>query len=124
MVEIRRCLDTYALMEIVKENSKFASYLTLDFVITEITLVEFYGVILREFGEEAAGFWYDRLERYALPVERAVLKEAMRFKFTHRKADISFFDAAGYTFSFKHGYLFVTGDKEFERFSGVEFRKK
>lgn len=124
MVEIRKCLDTYALVEISKENPKFVGYLNSDFVLTDLTLAEFYLVILREEGENVADFWFKKLERYSLPVNKELLIEAIKFRYENRKADISFFDAVGYIFSIKNGYSFVTGDKEFKDLPGVEFKKK
>lgn len=124
MVEIAKCLDTYALMEIAKGNPKFAEYLNSDFLITEITLAEFYAVLLREYGEQTAEYWFKKLERYAIHVNKNILIEAIKFRHENRKKNISFFDAVGYIFSVKNGYYFVTGDKEFEKFNNVEFRKK
>lgn len=124
MAEIKKCLDTYALVEISKENQKFYEYFTYDFVLTDLTLTEFYLVVLREEGEKTADYWFRKLEQYSLPVEREILIEAIKFKHEHRKEHISFFDAVGYIFSLKKGYLFVTGDKEFEKLPGVEFKKK
>jgi|SRR3989338_232172 len=124
MVEIKRCLDTYALVEIAKENPKFAEYLNSEFVLTDLTLAEFYSVVLREEGEKVADYWFRRLERYALSVSKEVLIEAIKFKYENRKAGISFFDVVGYIFSIKNGYYFVTGDKEFEKLPNVEFKKK
>ena len=37
MDDIKRCLDTYALMEIYLGNEKFAHYLNVDFVINDLT---------------------------------------------------------------------------------------
>jgi predicted nucleic acid-binding protein len=124
MVEIRKCLDTYALIEISKGNSKFADYLKSAFIISDLTLAEFYGVLLREEGESIADYWYKKLERYSLPVSKELLIESVKFKYENRKSNISFFDAVGYIFSLKNGCFFVTGDKEFERFPNVEFNKK
>ena len=124
MVEIRKCLDTYALIEISNGNSKFVGYLDSDFVITDLTLVEFYSVILREYNEQTADYWFKKLEQYSVSVEKSILKEAVKFRYENRKSNISFFDAVGYIFSIKKGYLFVTGDKEFENFKNVEFKKK
>jgi predicted nucleic acid-binding protein len=121
-MDVKKCLDTYALVEISLGNPKFSSYLKSDFVITDITLAEFYAVILREQGEEKADYWYLKLEGYSEPVGKKMLVEAVRFR--HKNKGISFFDAAGYVFSLAKGYKFVTGDKEFEAFKGVEFRKK
>lgn len=124
MAEIRRCLDTYALVEIYLGNKKFIDYLTIDFVIAELTLIEFFGILLREYGEDEAHRWFRKLERYAIPVNKNIFLEAVKFRHEHKKQNISFFDAVGYIFSVTHGYYFVTGDKEFEKFPNVEFRKK
>ena len=124
MVEVKRCLDTYALVEIAKGNPKFVNYLNSAFVLNDLTLAEFYLVLLREDGEKIADYWFKKLERYSLPVSKELLIEAIKFRYENRKTDISFFDAVGYIFSLKNGYLFVTGDKEFEKFTNVEFKKK
>lgn len=124
MVEVRKCLDTYALVEIANGNAKFAGYLNSNFVITDLTLAEFYAVLLREEGEKVADYWFKKLERYSLLVIKEILIEAIKFRHEHKKQDISFFDAVGYTFSVKNGYYFVTGDKEFESLPNVEFKKK
>ncbi len=124
MVEIKKCLDTYALIEIAKGNPKFAEYLNSQFIICNLTLAEFYGVLLREEGEKVADYWLKKLENYAFSVDLDSLIDAIKFRQEHKKSDISFFDAAGYIFSLKNRYPFVTGDKEFEGFSNVEFKKK
>lgn len=124
MVEIKRCLDTYALMEIANGNSKFVLYLEKDFIITDLTLVEFYNVMLKKYNERTAEYWFKKLEQYSFPVNKHILKEAIKFKHEHRKTNISFFDAVGYMFSLINRYVFVTGDKEFENFRDVEFKKK
>ena len=124
MDEIKRCLDTYALMEIYLGNEKFAEYLNFEFVINDLTLAEFYGVLLKEYGEPEAELWLKKLERYSVQVSRKILIEAIKFRQEHKKSRISFFDAVGYVFSVKNGFYFVTGDKEFEKFANVEFKKK
>lgn len=124
MVEIKRCLDTYALIEIYLGNEKFAEYLNVEFVINDLTLAEFYGVLMKEYGDGEAELWLKKLERYSIGVSRKILMEAIKFKYENRKRDVSFFDAVGYIFSLKNGYYFVTGDKEFENLPNVEFRKK
>ncbi len=124
MVEIKKCLDTYALIEIAKANPKFAQYINSNFVITDLTLAEFYAVLLREFNEQTAEFWKKKIENYSLQIDREILIEAVKFRHINKKSDISFFDATGYIFSLKTGCRFVTGDKEFEKLESVEFIKK
>ncbi len=124
MAERKWCFDTYALIEIAKGNEKFARFLNGSFVVTDITLAEFYAVLLREHDEKTADYWFGKFEAYSLPVDKRILIEAVKFRYEHRKADISFFDAVGYVFSVSEGYRFVTGDKEFEGREGVAFQKK
>ena len=99
MVEDKKCLDTYALVEIAKENSKFIDYLKLDFVITDLTLSEFYFVLLREAGEEKAEYWFKKLQPYVAYVNIVELKEAMKFRYLNKNKNLSFFDCVGYIFS-------------------------
>lgn len=124
MVETKKCLDTYALVEIYKANSKFSHYLSSDFVINDLILAEFYLFLLREKDEKTADFWVKKLEPYSVSVSREILIEAIKFRYENRKSDISFFDAVGYVFSIKNGCVFVTGDKEFKNGGNVEFREK
>lgn len=119
-----RCLDTYALMEIMNANPKFAHYLNLNFVIADITLAEFYGVILREHGEEKADFWIKKLENYAEQTTLAILIEAVKFRHKNKEKNLSWVDAIGYIFAKQNNHLFVTGDKEFEGVESVEYVKK
>jgi len=121
---IKKCLDTYALVEIKLGNPKFKYLSKSLFVITDLTLAEFYSVIIREENEQTAEYWFKKFEPSSLPVDKEILKESVKFRQKHKKARISFFDAVGYIFSLKKGYKFVTGDEEFKKLDNVEFRKK
>jgi len=123
-MDVKKCMDTYALIEIKLGNPKFKDYSKFEFVITDITLAELYSVLLREEGGKVADYWFKKLERYSVPVNKEILIEAIKFRHENKKKNISFFDAVGYIFSLKNGYSFVTGDKEFEKFRNVEFKKK
>ncbi len=124
MDEIKRCLDTYVLVEIKLGNPKFSDYFKSRFVIVDLILAEFYSVLLREESEEVAEYWFKKLEGYSVSVSKKILIEAVKFRYKHKRSRISFFDAVGYIFSLKNGYKFVTGDKEFKKLDNVEFRKK
>ncbi len=123
-MDIVRCLDTYALMEIMNGNSKFAHYLNLNFVIADITLAEFYGVILREENEDAADLWFNKLQSFTQEVSLAILIKAVKFRYKNKDKNFSWVDAIGYIFSKENNYLFVTGDKEFENLDDVEYIRK
>ena len=116
-------LDTYALVEISEANPHFSAYLQEDIVVPDLILAEFYALLLRRFGKQTAQYWQRKIEPYAKSVALPILIEAMEFREGHRKENISFFDAVGYTYSLKNNCLFVTGDREFKNLKNVEFRK-
>ena len=117
-------LDTYALIEISKENSSFSEYVNSSIIISDITLAEFYYVVLREEGEPVADYWFKKFEGYSFPVSKEVLIESVKFRQKNKAKNLSFFDAVGYIYALNNNALFVTGDKEFEHMINVEFKKK
>ncbi|MBI3031967.1 PIN domain-containing protein [Candidatus Woesearchaeota archaeon] len=120
-------LDTYALVEIAHCNHKFSQYLDEDFIINDLTLTEFYYVLLKEVKDNQyhlAEYWFKKLQPYSKPVTISLLIKAADFRFKYRKKNLSFFDAIGYIFARQHNLIFVTGDKEFEKLPGIEFAKK
>jgi predicted nucleic acid-binding protein len=119
-----KCLDTYALMEIMNGNPKFILFLNSDFVISDITLAEFYGVLLREQGEEIAEKWFNDLESFSESPTLYILIEGVKFRYKNKHKNFSFPDAVGYIFAKENNFTFVTGDKEFEGLESVEFIKK
>ena len=52
-----------------------------------------------------------------------VIESALVFRNQHKKRNISFADAIGYSFARKNNLLFLTGDKEFKDLPGVKFVK-
>ena len=110
--------------EISRANSKFIQLLEETCIINDLTLAEFYSIILREYNEATADYWLKKFLLYAKPVPLSILIKAVTFRKEHARGNISFFDAVGYIFAKEEGYIFVTGDKEFEDFLGVEFVQK
>ena len=117
------CLDTYALVEIGEGNPRFSFLLNEDYVIADIALAEFYGVLLRGKGLAVADAWKQRYEPYCVALSFSSLIEAVKFRFANKHLGLSFFDAVGYAFSQENGYTFVTGDQAFKGMKGVKFVK-
>ena len=117
------CLDTYALIEIAKASPSYAGLFNEDFVITDMTLAEFYWVLLRDYDSDLAENWLEKLLPYSQEVKKEILISAMKYRHENRKQDLSFFDCVGYLFAISKGFKFVTGDKEFENKKGVLFIK-
>src|SRR3989344_1865170 len=103
-------LDTYALIEISIGNPKFLKYINSNFVVSEITLAEFYAVLLREQNRDLAEYWYEKLDIFTIPIDTKLLIKAIEFRHKHKKTGMSFFDAVGYIHSLRNNYQFVTGD--------------
>ena len=114
-----RCFDTYPLIEIANGNQKFETFLNEDFVVTDVTMAEFYYVLLQKYDTSTADFWYKKFEHYCVSVPRSILIEAVKFRHINKKMNLSFFDCVGYIFAIKNNYSFVTGDKEFQNLRHV-----
>jgi hypothetical protein len=117
------CLDTYALVEINNGNPRFTSILKQDFVITDLTMAEFYADLYRKYNEKTADYWHKKLSPFCRAVPREILVKAVKFRIDNAKSNLSFFDSAGYIYSLENSFKFVTGDKEFEKKEGVLFIK-
>mgnify|MGYP001587236132 CR=1 FL=1 len=117
------CLDTYALIEIANGNPSYSRGFSFDFIITDITLAEFYWVLLRDYGMDLAESWLNKLSPYSQEADKSVLINAMKYRHENKKQNLSFFDCVGYIFSTAKGFNFVTGDKEFKDKKGVLFIK-
>ena len=115
-------LDTNALAAIAEGNPKFVKFMEGDFIISDITLAEFYGIVLKEFNELTANYWYKKLSPYSKPADKLIMVKSI--KFNHQNKKLSFFDCVGYVFSVENNHTFVTGDKGFEKMANVELIKK
>ena len=111
--------DTYALIELTKNNPNYISY-SGSVVITSIFhLAELYYAILRDYNEERAKTIYYKFKECVNEVSDDVIFEAMKLKLKNKK--LSYTDCIGYAFSLKHNLKFLTGDKEFKDMDNVEF---
>jgi len=118
------CLDTYALIELHDENPKFAFLLNKNFVITDLTLTEFFSMMYKKHDRKTADYWFEKLSSFSKLVSKDIMKKAALFKLKNNKQKLSFFDCVGYIYSLENNLKFVTGDKEFKNKKGVMFISK
>mgnify|MGYP001572816559 CR=1 FL=1 len=122
---IRYFWDTYAIIEFISGNPKFARFSQEPVAITIFNLAEIFWIALREYGEETAEEIYEDYKQCVVEVDDGVIKEAIKFrKKVYKTKKISYADAIGYIYALKHKMKFLTGDKEFEDLGNVEFIKK
>src|SRR3989344_9015806 len=117
-----KCLDTYALVEISRGNPNFSNYLNENSIIPDLIFAEFYSVILREYNEKTANYWFRQIESRLVPINVHTMIKAVKFRQENKKQNLSFFDCVGYTYAIENGMKFVTGDREFKDKVGVEFK--
>lgn len=118
-----KCLDTYALKEIHDENPNFLSCLNGEFIVPDLIIAEFYGIILREYNEKTANYLLNKFQPYIRKISFDIMIKAVKFRYDNRKQNLSFFDCVGYIFAVENNMKFVTGDKEFKDRENVEFIK-
>ena len=117
------CLDTYAILEIARNNKNYKKILMQEFVVPSAILAELYYVLYRDTNEETAKYWFKRFRNFNQDVNLDTWIKSARFKYEHRKENLSFFDCIGYIFAKENNLLFVTGDKAFARKKNVLYLK-
>lgn len=116
--------DSYALIELVKANPKYVSYLDSQVTITIFNLVEFTYSILQDYGESKAHELCLKFKDCVIDVDEGIILEALKFRKEHHRRNLSYADCIGYICAKKLHLLFLTGDEQFRDLFNVEFVKK
>ncbi len=117
-------LDTYALIEILRNNQKYEYLRGAKGVFTIFNLVELYYNIIADAGEDEAQRIYLFLKQDVVELDDLSVFEAMKFRRANKKGDFSYADAVGYVYALRHKIPFVTGDEGFRNLANVIFIKK
>lgn len=112
------CLDTYELVEIHEGNPDTIHLQQHEFVIPDLIMAEFYGILLKRLNQKTADYWARKYEPFVETTGLHIQLEAVRIRQQHRK--LSIFDCVGYVFAKTHKIPFVTGDKELLELDGVK----
>lgn len=120
---VKYFLDTYAIIEMIKGNQNYSKYLNAESYTSVLNLYELYFNLLKEFGEEIAGLYFNKYLPIKLDIKDEDIPSGSEFKLKHIKNNISYADALGYVIAARRGLKFLTGDKEFKNLPNVEFAK-
>ena len=115
--------DTYALIEILKENANYKRFTTESVTMTIFNLAELYWSVLKDYGPIKADAVFTQYKPSVVDVDDEALKVAMQFKKTHKTIRLSYADCIGYVYAKRHSMKFLTGDKEFQDLPNVKFVK-
>jgi len=116
--------DSYAIIEIIKENPKYLHYENEEIVLSLFNLAEIYWSALNDYGEEKADEVYSKFRNNVIEIDDDTLKEAIKFRKEHKKKDLSYVDCMGYIYAKRNNLKFLTGDSKFEELPFVEYVKK
>ncbi len=122
MVDDVYFFDSYAIVELIKENPNYLLYGESKIATTVLNVIEVHYALLREKGPEFAKAFFNSLMKWVIPFEY-VITDANILKYSMRKQKLSSPDCIGYLLAKTHGIKFLTGDKEFENMPNVEFVK-
>ena len=115
--------DTYALIEVLKNNPRYEKYTTKNVIINKFIFAEFcYKLFLDDVKD--AREYLDELIPAIVKVDASIIERAMLFRVKNKKRKMSMTDCISYIQARKLGVKFLTGDKEFENLENVEFVKK
>jgi len=115
--------DTYALYEVIEGNPSYRVFEEVGMLLTKLNLMELYYGLLNSYNKEIADKYYDFYSDFAVEIKDEEIKEAMVFKATNKKRNLSYADCIGYIIAKNRCVKFLTGDKEFESLPNVEFVK-
>ncbi len=116
--------DSYAVIELIKQNANYSKFIEEPIIFTIFNLTEIYWAVLRDFNDKKADEIYSEIKPFVVDINDETLKDAIKFRHKNKKRDLSYADCIGYIYALKNNLTFLTGDKEFENLSNVEFIKK
>lgn len=117
-------LDSYAIVEMARDNSRYDFVEAEDVATSTLNLLEAY-YVLADAGEEAlAARMLQELSPIAADLPKDLIPEIARFRLAKKGTTgrrFSYADAAGYVYALDRGHEFLTGAHEFEGLEGVRF---
>ena len=116
-------LDSYAIIEIIKNNKNFEKFKDSSNFTGIMNILEVHYYISKDFNEKKADLVTEKLNGMIAEFNIEDVKLASRFRIKYIKRKLSYIDCLGYVMAQERNLKFVTGDKEFEDLSNVEFIK-
>ena len=113
--------DSYAIIEVIKGASNYEKYNETTFITNTLNLSEVFYSLIREVGERIAEALINKLNFEFVEISEEIALKASKFKYKNKKLKLSYADCIGYITALENNMKFLTGDKEFEKFKGVEF---
>jgi len=116
--------DTYALVEIAKENPNYKKYKdNIKIILNKLNIMEFCYFLLREKKDMLVINTFNNLSKFHVDFSDDVFIEAVKMKNKYKERKLSYVDCLGYCMSKQLKIKFLTGDEKFKDIQNVEFVK-
>ena len=116
--------DTYALIEIGKNNINYEPYKTdVKIFISMLNLMELAYFLIREKRENEIDGVFNELGKFVVSYNKEILINAAKMKYRYKKERLSYVDCIGYLLAKQLNVKFLTGDEKFKKMKNVEFVK-
>ena len=116
--------DSYALIEIYEKNPKYEKYTKVNVMTSYLQVYEVYYILIKNgYAKEEIQDFFNFLQSLCVDLDFDWLPKSVEFGKEHKKRDLSYTDCLGYVIAKESKIKFLTGDKEFEDLSNVEFVK-
>jgi predicted nucleic acid-binding protein len=116
--------DTYALIEIGKNNPNYEPYREdVKIFISMLNLTEIVYFLVRENREDEIDEIFNKLSKFCISYDKEIITNAAKMKYRYKKEKLSMADCIGYELAKKHKCKFLTGDEKFREKENVEFVK-
>ena len=123
MKETEKFLDSYAIIEILKNNPAYEKTAEAEPVSTRFNLIEVAYHLLSELPKEKAALIINSLKIKTLEIQETQITKIALFRKEHAKKNLSYIDCIGYVLAKENNIPFVTGDKQFQGMENVKFLK-
>lgn len=116
-------LDTFAIIEIIKGNTRYEKFLDSELFTSLLNLYEMYYNLLKASDEKLSKEKFLEFKEFAVPIEDSHIFLASKFRLANTKLRLSYVDCLGYVIAKEGGMKFLTGDAAFRGLENVEFVK-
>ena len=115
--------DSYAIIEILKNNPNYEQFRNLIIFTSTINLSEVHYHLINNAKEKIARELVNQLNIQLLNIGKESAIKAAEFKFQYKKEKLSYIDCIGYVLAKEMNMKFLTGDEKFKNKGNVEFVK-
>lgn len=115
--------DSYAIIEILKNNPNYEKFKNLTVFTNIINISEVYYHLINNAKEKIAKELISQLNIQLLNLDKESAIKAAEFKFQYKKEKLSYIDCLGYVIAKEINAKFLTGDEKFKNKNNVEFVK-